>query len=125
MANTAATVLKELVGGSNAGGLISSISISGETKHAFAREDPSIDTKELISNRQYKKKHRRKCILQQEMCSGPRIQCKDRQSDHVDCVEKCNDSILLLTGMRDGLQDAQSLAGRPVVLVKVSASDEA
>ena len=60
MANTAATVLKELVGGSNAGGLISSISISGETKHAFAREDPSIDTKELISNRQYKKKHRRK-----------------------------------------------------------------
>ena len=43
----------------------------------------------------------------------------------MNCVEKCNDSILLLTGMRDGLQDAQSLAGRPVVLVKVSASDEA
>ena len=40
-------------------------------------------------------------------------------------VEKFNDGILLLIGMRDGLQYAISLAGRPVVLVKVSASDEA
>ena len=59
------------------------------------------------------------------MCSVPRIQCKYRQSDHVNCVEKCNDGIILLTGMRDGLQDARSLVRRPVVLQKVSASDEA
>jgi hypothetical protein len=43
----------------------------------------------------------------------------------VDSIEKSSASTVLLTGMRDGLHYARSLAGRPMVLLRVDASGDA
>ena len=123
LAGIASRVLKELLGCTDHENqpAVSFASISDETKHEFAQENPNIDSSKLIRNHGYKEKHRealgvfykRKCT--QDAAYGAKC--------YLNCLERCNNGILLVTGMRDGLEYARRLANRPVVLVKVDASN--
>ena len=118
LADIASSTIKALVGDENFSKLVSCASISDETKRSFARAYPSIDANKLIDDRSYKEEHRKdlKGFYERECAQDPAYSAKC----YVNCVEQCNDGILLVTGMRDGLKYARSLSGRPVVLVKVN-----
>ena len=134
LAEIAAKTLKRmlLVGSSNNFGGNSSVvisSISGGTKRLYAKEsshhNTPIDGKKLITNRVYKEKHRR---LLSAFYQKKRAQ--DVAYDvtcYVDINQDTNNDgqILFITGMRDGLDYARTLAGgRPVVLVNVISCKE-
>mmetsp|Transcript_5149 Transcript_5149/g.11208 ORF Transcript_5149/g.11208 Transcript_5149/m.11208 type:complete len:552 (-) Transcript_5149:14-1669(-) len=123
LASIVATELKYLMDESDER-LVTLAGISDETKRAFAEANPPVCAERLISDRAYKEKHRR--------ALGSFYQ--EKQARDVTYAAECylrsvqgsdSGSILLLTGMRDGLDYARRLAGKPVVFVKVSASDGA
>lgn len=106
------------------GGLIKLASISDDVKKEFTKENPLVDYSKLSSNRSYKDSHRkaltdfyhRKCA--QDLAYDAKCFLK--------AVQSCDDgSILLLTGVRNGLEYVRRLAGKPVVLIKIVSCDKA
>ena len=103
-------------------------SMSEGTKRMYARDNPdTVDLDKLLSeDRAYKESHRERLwqYYQTQRAANPAF---DAQC-YVDLVEATmatnRNGILLLTGLRDGLEYVRRLAGRPVVLVKVQASDQ-
>jgi GTP cyclohydrolase I/adenine phosphoribosyltransferase/phosphomevalonate kinase len=101
---------------------VSIVRISDATKRAFAAETPGIDAQKLIHDREYKETHRQSLIDYYEARKAENA-AFDSQC-FVDEIEHAGAGVLLLTGLRDGLSYARRLAGRPVVLVKVTARDQ-
>lgn len=104
-------------------------SISDATKMQYAEEtyqNPPVDTGKLITDRVYKEKHRKSLSAFYH-----KKQAQDVTYDakcYVDIIQRKNNNekILLITGMREGLDYARTLAGgRPVVLVNVNSCNKA
>eukprot|EP00797_Seminavis_robusta_P014566 Sro21_g014550.2 (766) ;mRNA; r:37159-39456 len=104
--------------------MVSVCSISDETKREFAEVHSGVDLNELLTNRRYKESHRKSLSAFYERKKAQSI-AYDAEC-YVKTVQGSDDGrILLLTGMRDGLDYARRLAGKPVLLIKVTSSNEA
>jgi len=102
---------------------VTTAQISDVTKRAYAAANPSVDADRLIHDHKYKDGHRKdlKVFYKKQRAQTTAYDAKC----YLDAIQKSAPaSILLLTGMRDGLEYARSLAGRAVVLIKVNATDE-
>jgi phosphomevalonate kinase len=135
LAEIAAKTLKRmlLVGNNNHVGGDSSVvisSISDGIKRQYAKEsshqNTPVDAEKLITNRVYKEKHRKllSAFYQKKRAQDVAYDAKC----YVDITQDENNDgkILFITGMRDGLDYARTLAGgRPVVLVNVISCKEA
>jgi phosphomevalonate kinase len=105
-------------------------SISNGIKKQYAKEsshhNTPVDAEKLITGRVYKEKHRKSLSAFYQKKRAQDIAYDAKR--YVDIIQdKNNDGkILFITGMRDGLDCAQTLAGgRPVVLVNVTSCKEA
>jgi adenine phosphoribosyltransferase/phosphomevalonate kinase len=80
-----------------------------------------LDVDKLLHDRQYKELHRKALgdYYQQKKAQDVAYDARC----FVEVIQRSTASIILLTGMRDGLEYARTLAGRTVVLVKVDATE--
>lgn len=103
--------------------VVSVARISDGTKREYAEQHPGVNVEKLFHDRKYKELHRKELtdFYQKKKRNDPSYDARC----FVDLIQKSSSSILLLTGMRDGLEYARSLAGRTVVLVKVDSTDDA
>jgi phosphomevalonate kinase len=101
---------------------VSVASISDSTKYAYAKETPGIEADRLIQDRAYKERHREGLTAFYERKKSQDVSFEAKC--FVDLVQSEPADILLLTGVRDGLDYARRLAGRPVLFVHVTATDE-
>jgi phosphomevalonate kinase len=106
------------------GGLTKLASISNDVKMEFTKENPLVDYSKLSSNRSYKDSHR-KALTDFYHRKRDQDLAYDAKC-FVKAVQSCDDgSILLLTGVRNGLEHVRRLAGKPVVLIKIESCEKA
>jgi len=125
LAEVAAKTLSNLICKDEDASDVTVIGISDEMKKEYVRENHSANAGDLFSNRAYKESHRKRLgdFYRRRKAQDVAYDAKC----YVNAIQqsKSPSGILLLTGMRDGLDYARSLAGRAVVLVKVESPDEA
>ena len=101
---------------------ISAARISDETKRSFASKNPGVTAEQLMHDRNAKELWRPKlnAYYESQKKSNPGY---DRECLR-EVIGKSQADILVLTGMRDGINYARVVAGRSVVMVHVKCSDE-
>ncbi|KAL7520580.1 hypothetical protein ACHAWX_005296 [Stephanocyclus meneghinianus] len=102
--------------------LVNMVSISEGTKLAYAKE-VGLDGDLLLRSRKYKEQHR--SGLSQFYKKKKALDTAFDRKCFVELVQKySNGGILIVTGMRDGLDYAKLLSGRPTLFVLLKSDDE-
>ena len=101
---------------------IARISDSTKREYAASYQSGGVDANKLINDRQYKELHR-KALTDFYNCQRARDLACDVKSFQATANHPAQSGILLVTGMRHGLEYARLAAGKAVVMIKVTSSD--